>query len=130
MAKKIEIKMNVGSFIHKKTELKGRNGMVRGVFIPFEVNHIFEGRNGKLYADFVAWKNKTPNDWSTHGIKQAFSQTVNETMTKDERYALPFFGNLTALEDTPVPTTAENTDVTENKDVSISIDDEEDDLPF
>ena len=102
--------------------MKGKNGMVKGMFIPFKANHIFESKNGKLYADFVAWKNKTPNEWSTHAIKQSFSKEVSDKMTKEERYALPFFGNLTALEDTSLSSQSVNTEpVTENNN---------DDVPF
>jgi len=64
------------------------------LIIPIEANNLEKDKNGNVYLSFVAWENKTPNDFSTHGIKQSFKKEIREKMSKEEQYAQKFLGNL------------------------------------
>lgn len=113
-------KINLGALKHVKMEQKGKSGMVQGIFIPFDVNKIHVGEKG-IYLDIVAFENKTPNDYSTHMVKQSFSKEVREKMTQEEKTSQPILGS---LKTTPMQTEA-NGDANDGKVVS-----PDDDLPF
>lgn len=85
-------KLNLAALQHVSMEVNGKNGKIKGIFLPIEVNKLFVGKNGALYLDIVAFENKT--EFSTHIIKQSFNKKTREAMSEDERKALPILGNL------------------------------------
>lgn len=78
------------------TELQGQNGLVRCVVIPVEANHIFVGQKG-VYLDLCAFEMKTPQYEATHTIKQSLPKAVRDSMTDEQRKALPIVGDLKPL---------------------------------
>jgi hypothetical protein len=102
-------------------EVKGKNGQVKGLFIPLANNHIFEGEKG-CYLDIIAYDLKEPKNDQTHLVKQSLPKTVREAMSDEQKKAMPIIGNLNTAEYTP---SEANNDV--NGGVVASPDD---DLPF
>ena len=49
-------KMNLASFVHVEMEVKGQSGMVKGMFIPYEKNHVFVSEAGSRNIDFIFFK--------------------------------------------------------------------------
>lgn len=88
-------KINLQALTHVKMEMKGKNGQVAGIFIPFEKNHIHVGEKG-CYLDLVAFEMKEPKNGSTHIVKQSLPKTVRDAQTKEEKDAMPILGNLNA----------------------------------
>lgn len=86
-------KLNLTALKHVKMERKGKSGMVKGIFIPFDVNHLHEGEKG-VYLDIVAFENKEPKDYATHMVKQSLNKDIREKMTDEEKKSQPILGNL------------------------------------
>lgn len=78
------------------TELQGQYGLVRCVVIPVEANHIFVGQKG-VYLDLCAFEMKNPQYEATHTIKQSLPKAVRDSMTEEQRKALPIVGDLKPL---------------------------------
>lgn len=78
------------------TELQGQNGLVRCVVIPVDANLIFVGQKG-VYLDLCAFEMENPQYESTHIIKQSLPKAVRESMTEEQRKALPIVGDLKPL---------------------------------
>ncbi len=89
----IKGRINLQSLVCTKMEVKGKNGQVKGLFIPLANNHIFEGEKG-CYLDIVAFELKEPKDNQTHLVKQSLPKDVREKMTQEEKNAMPIIGNL------------------------------------
>jgi F0F1-type ATP synthase gamma subunit len=89
---------NLSAFKHVIRKVKNSAGVeVDVIIIPLEVNNLTLHKNGNVYFNLIAFENKTPNEQSTHGIKQSFTKEVRETMTEQQ----PFFGNLKITDGTP-----------------------------
>ena len=86
-------KLNLAALKHVKMEMPGESGKVKGLFIPISANQLFEGKDGAVYLDLIAFEMKEPKDTATHIIKQSFSKDVRDKMTEDEKKALPILGN-------------------------------------
>lgn len=91
----ITMKINLSAFTHVKMTKKGKDGnLVKGIFIPIEMNNIFESqKSGALYVDFIAFEVKNPKD-DTHIIKQSLSKEKRASQSEEEKRAMPIFGNL------------------------------------
>ena len=93
-------KLNLAVLKHKVLELKGKSGMIEGIFIPIEANQLFYSKEkGNVYLDLVGFDIKNPAEGQkdTHLVKQSFSKEVREKMTKEEIEAVPVIGNHTVL---------------------------------
>lgn len=98
-------KLNLAALTHVKLELDGQKGKVKGIFIPLEINDLFEGaedKGGGIYLNIVAFDMKEPKEYATHIMKQSFSKEKREKMTKEEQDALPILGNLKTGNSAPV----------------------------
>ncbi len=87
-------KLNLAMLKHVVMEKKGQSGMVKGLFIPVEANHLFEGKDGNFYLDVVAFDLKNATKDQTHLVKQYLHKDVREKMTKEELEAMPIIGSL------------------------------------
>lgn len=73
-------------------EFKGKSGNpVRCLVLPM-VYGFYENNNGKVYMDLVAIERAT--QYSTHFVKIHLSKEQFETMTEEQRKALPIVGNM------------------------------------
>lgn len=76
---------------------KGKSGdMIRGIFIPIELNHLFEGKDGAIYLDTIAFEISNPQYNDTHMVKQSLPKDVRQKMTKEQQDNQPIIGNLNA----------------------------------
>ena len=117
--------INLSAFKNKLTKMKTKKGKeIDVLIIPLKSNYLEVAKNGNVYFNIVAWANKTPNDHSTHGVKQQFSKDVRESMSKEEQYDMPFFGNIQALVDSGFK---EANNTVEGTDDDFE---EDDDMPF
>lgn len=87
-------KMNLAMLKHVVMEKKGQSGMIKGLFIPVEANHLFEGKDGNFYLDLVAFDLKNATKDQTHLVKQSLPREVREKMSKEELEAMPIIGSL------------------------------------
>ena len=120
-------KLNLAKLIHVKMEKKGKNGIVKGLFIPIEANHLFNSEEkGNVYLDLVAFGLKDPKDNQTHLVKQSLPKDVRTAMSEEEQKALPIIGSLNNMEGGGGSEYAETpNDAGEGKTFT-----ENDDLPF
>ena len=96
----IGTKLNLAILKHKVLELKGKSGMVKGIFIPIEANHLYHSvEKGNVYLDLVGFDITKPAEGQkdTHLVKQSFSKEIREKMTEEEKKAVPVIGNHTVL---------------------------------
>ena len=91
-------KLNLAALTHVKQNIKSsKTGQsVKCLVIPIEGNKLFEGKEGAVYLDIVAFPMKEPKDYGTHIIKQSFSKDVREGMSEEEKTSQPILGNLKA----------------------------------
>lgn len=115
-------KINLQSLTHVKMEVNGKNGKVKGIFIPLEINHIHEGEKG-CYLDLVAFPLKEAKDYQTHLVKQSLPKAVREKMTDEDKKNQPIIGSLNISD--VQPSGEVNNDVLNGK-----VADPNDDLPF
>jgi hypothetical protein len=80
-----------GSFI---TTLKGRMETKACVCIP--LSELYVGKNNSPYLDMTAIEMKNPQ-FNTHIIKQRFSKDIYNSMTEEQRRAVPIVGSLKAV---------------------------------
>jgi hypothetical protein len=95
----ITFNQNLAAFIHVKMEVKNKEGkQTKGIFIPFEINHIVEGKQGGLYFNGVFFdyegKDKDGKIYCSHILKQSFSKEERAKMTEEEKKTLPIFGSI------------------------------------
>lgn len=113
--------INLAAFKHVKMKTKGKNGEVKGIFIPFDANRLKEHKKGGVYFNIVAFQLKEPTDYGTHILKQSFTKEQREKMSEEDVKEQPIFGNLN-VDNTPSET---NNDAGGGKEFT-----ESDDLPF
>lgn len=114
-------KINLAALKHVLMEKKGKDGMVQGIFIPIEANHIFKSEKGNVYLDLIAFDAVNEEYKQTHMVKQSLPKEVREAMSEEEQRSQRILGHL-------------NTKVGKTEDVPNSAADgvigEDDDLPF
>lgn len=99
--------------------ITGKSGnKVKCVVIPVEENNIFLSEKGGIYMDLACFALKKENYGQSHLIKQSLSEEERNTMTEEEKNAMPIIGALK-------PMKAKQAEVTEEAQP-----DPEDDLPF
>lgn len=116
-------KLNLAKLTHVLMNKKGKGGKdVKGLFIPIEQNHLFEGKDGNVYLDLIAFDLKEPKDNQTHLVKQSLPKDVRDKMSKEEQNDQPIIGSLnTSMGRKEEPNNAAGKGV---------VVDENDDLPF
>lgn len=94
-------KLNLAALTHVEMEMEGQNGKVLGMFIPYDVNHVFKAeKSGARNIDIVAFDLKEPQTnkdgrvSATHMVKQSLPKDVREAMSDEEKRLQPIFGNL------------------------------------
>lgn len=76
---------------------KGKEGNpVKCIVIPIEKNHLYEGKEGNIYLDIIAFDLKDPKDNQTHLVKQSLPKEVRDAMSEQERNDQPIIGSLNA----------------------------------
>ena len=115
-------KIDLTQLVHVVMEKKGKSGMVKGLFIPITANDLFEGKNGNVYLDIIAFDADKPEYKQTHALKQSFAK---DRYTKEELSAKPFLGHLNAKMGAPSEQAPNNA----SKGIVLSEEDEAD-LPF
>lgn len=115
-----------GAFVRS---LKGRSESKPCVIIPIDEQTMFVGEKG-IYIDLVAFPLKEEhkngdNDERTHSIKQSFRKEFRESLSEDERKAIPFIGNVSVFKRENVATQAAAMPPME-----MMPNDNDDDLPF
>lgn len=92
----ISIKLNLGAFKCGIQNITGKSGIPKKcLIIPIDDNHLFTGEKG-VYADLIAWeiKERSADSKDTHLIKQSFKKEYLDSLSEDQKKALPIFGNL------------------------------------
>lgn len=89
-------KINLAKLTHVLMEKQGKTGMVKGLFIPISQNNLFEGKDGNVYLDLIAFELKNPKDGQTHLVKQSLPKEMLDKMSKEEKDAQVILGNLNA----------------------------------
>jgi hypothetical protein len=64
------------------------------IVIPIKENNLYEGEKG-VYLDITAFENKNKGDRSdTHIVKQSLQKEVYQSMSEEQKKAMPILGNL------------------------------------
>lgn len=106
------------------TKLKGKSATKTCLVIPIEDARLFLGKKG-VYLDLTAIEMKEERYSDTHIVKQSFQKEVYQSLSEEEKSALPIFGTLKPLVSAP----AKQMEVSNSMDASTAIEDN-DDLPF
>lgn len=92
------IKVNLlqlqGAFV---TNLKGKTATKRCLVIPVEDANLYVGQKG-CYLNLTAIKMQNSQYGDTHCIKQNLDKNVYDTMTEEQRRAMPIIGSMRPLE--------------------------------
>lgn len=91
----ISIKLNLTQLKHVVRKMTGKDKQpIDCLVIPIDENLIFRGEKG-LYLDLTAIeiKNKVGDSKDTHLIKQQVGKEVYESMTEEQKRAMPILGN-------------------------------------
>lgn len=84
-------KIDLTQLKHVVMEVDGEKGQVKGLFIPIEANDLFEGKNGNVYLDIIAFDSVNNEYKQTHAVKQSFPK---DKYTKEQMKDFPFIGHL------------------------------------
>lgn len=82
-----------GAFI---TNFKGRTATKRCLVIPVDDSGLYVGEKG-VYLNLTAIEMENPQYKETHCIKQSFYKEVYETLSEEQRQALPILGGMKPL---------------------------------
>lgn len=92
------IKVNLlqlqGAFV---TNLKGKTATKRCLVIPVEDANLYVGQKG-CYLNLTAIEMQNSQYGDTHCIKQNLDKNVYDTMTEEQRRAMPIIGSMRPLE--------------------------------
>jgi hypothetical protein len=116
---------------HVISTMNGKNGPVKGIFIPIEANHLVPGKDNAFYMPIRVIVKDEADQYKQHGfISQSVDSKVFKEASeqqKEEFKTLPILGNLKDFERTQ--NDAEGA-MTEFQDAPIMPDGQNDDLPF
>ena len=84
--------------------LNSAAGQKKCLIIPIDDAHLFEGEKG-IYFDFFAKTSDKFND-QTHFLKQTLSKSVYQSMSEEERNAIPIMGNMRVAQSSAMPSTS------------------------
>lgn len=99
--------------------ITGKTATKKCLVIPIDDSGLFPGEKG-IYADITAWEKREIRGKDTHLLRQNFPREMYDTMTEEERNAMPILGSVRPVAPKEPPAT-EDID-TGNIDL--------DDLPF
>lgn len=87
-------RINLATLKHSRKILKGQSGEVDCLIIPIKENNLFIGEKG-LYLDLTHLEVKNPAEGQTdsHLVKQNLPKEIYETLSEEEKRALPILGN-------------------------------------
>ena len=88
-----------GAFI---TNFKGRTETKRCLVIPVDDSGLYVGEKG-VYLNLTAIEMENPKFKETHCIKQSLDKEIYETLTEEQRQALPIIGGMKPIERKPAP---------------------------
>ena len=91
---RINIKVNMSALKSVTQWQDSESGPIECIIIPIDNNYIYRGKSG-LYLDLTAFEVRNPKEGQkdTHILKQSLPKEVYETLTEDEKRALPIMGN-------------------------------------
>ena len=119
----ISIKINLRQLKSAVRTMKSASGLIECIVIPIQQNYLIKGEKG-IYFDMQAYelKDKKADRKDTHLVKQSLPKEVFDSMTDEEKKAMPIIGNLVVWGYAePTPVNVEISDTTEGTDS---------DLPF
>lgn len=93
----ISIKLNLAALEHVVQIKKGQSGDVECLVIPIDKNKLYRGEKG-MYLDVTGFEIKNPVEGQkdTHILKQSFSKEYYDSLTDEQKKALPILGNAIA----------------------------------
>jgi hypothetical protein len=96
---RINFQINLSSLKSVTQWMKGKTGPVECLIIPIDANYLYRGKNG-LILDGTGFEIRSPKEGqkNTHIGKQSLPKEVYETLTDEEKRAIPVLGNLTLME--------------------------------
>jgi hypothetical protein len=98
MNENFDISINLSAYKSVITEMEGKTGKVKGIFIPFEVNNIAYTPEKPVYINLKAWQLKEPKQFdkklNTHLIKQSLTKAQYDALIDEQKKSLPIFGNV------------------------------------
>lgn len=122
---RISHSLNLAALKHAQTKVKNRNGdMVDAIVIPLEANSLELHTNGAIYLNQISFEMKNVKDYATHITKQNLPKEARETMSDDEKNAMPILGNLKAEVNTPQASVNVDTSI-EAGSIEITVDGDE-----
>jgi hypothetical protein len=96
---RINLKVNLSNLKSVTQFQKGKNGPIECLIIPIDENYLYRGQSG-LYLDLTAFEIRNPKEGmkDTHILKQSLPKEVYETLTDEEKKAMPIMGNAMVVE--------------------------------
>lgn len=98
MMSNLSIKVNLlqlqGAFV---TNLKGKTATKRCLIIPVDDANLYVGQKG-CYLNTTAIEMQNSQYGDTHCIKQNLDKGIYDTMTEEQRRAMPIIGSVRPLE--------------------------------
>jgi hypothetical protein len=96
---RINLKINLSNLKSVTQWQKGESGPVECLIIPIDENYLYRGNKG-LYLDLTAFEVRNPKEGmkDTHILKQSLPKEVYETLTDEEKKAMPIMGNAMVVE--------------------------------
>lgn len=91
---RIDLQKLAGAFV---TNLKGSTAVKRCLVIPVDDAGLYVGEKG-VYLNVKAHEMQEERFGDSHCIKQSIDKARYETMTEEERRALPILGGMHALQ--------------------------------
>jgi hypothetical protein len=100
---RINLKINLSNLKSVTQWQDGESGPVECIIIPIDANFLYRGSSG-LYLDLTAFQIRNPKEGmkDTHILKQSLPKEVYETLTDEEKKAMPIMGNAMVVD---IPTT-------------------------
>lgn len=94
----ITIKLNLAGLVHAVQNKKTKSGeAIECLVIPIDKNKLYRGEKG-MYLDVTGFEIKNPAEGQkdTHILKQSFSKEYYDSLTDEQKKALPILGNAIA----------------------------------
>ena len=103
---RINLKINLSNLKSVTQWQDATSGPIECLIIPIDSNYLYRGQNG-LYLDLTAFQIRNPKEGQrdTHVLKQSLPKEVFETLTDDEKKAMPIMGNAMVVDIVSTETT-------------------------
>ncbi len=89
----LSIKLNLTQLKFARRMMNGKNGQVDCLVIPIKDNNLFIGEKG-IYLDITGFEIKKQGESKdTHLLKQSLPKDVYESLSEDQKKAIPIIGN-------------------------------------